>query len=464
MTKMTEEAGVPPIERMGRGISRNVERWFPDTFIFAVILVFIVFVAAGFVEHRNPYLLMQDMYQGFWSFLAFGMQMCLILVSGYALAYHPKVRKGLTWICTLPKNGKQAAALIAFLSCVFSWVHWGLGLILGAYIAREMGRQAYLRRIPVHYAVLCTAGYSGMGLIWHWGLSGSAPLLVNTSGHFLEKIIGIVPVSQTIFSSYAIINSLIILIFAVVVFYLIHPAPARCRGIEHFAPGLVENNEEEERTRKLVNPTIADRLENSRWIAIGMSLIMVGSMVYWFSTKGFMAGLDLNAMNFIFILLGLIIYLNPIAYVKAIGNAAGAVGGILLQFPFYAGIQGMMMYSGLGATMANLIVKIATPFTFPALVWLVAGLASVITPSGGGEWMTIGEPISRAGVALGVPAGKFIIAYAAGDTWTNMFNPFWAIPLLAITQVKARDMFGFCIAVMILAIIPYFFGLTFVPY
>ncbi len=463
MAKEPKREAVPVIERMGHTISRNVERWFPDPFLFAIILIFITFIMAWIIQARNPYLLMQDMYKGFWAFLAFAMQMCLILVTGYALAYHPRVRQGIAWLCTLPKTGKQAAALIALISNIFSWVNWGLGLIIGAYFAREMGRQAYFRKLPVHYPMLCTAGYTGLGLIWHWGLSASAPLLSTVKGHFLEKIIGVVTVDKTILHPYTLINSLIILVFAVVVCYLLHPGPERCRGIEHYAPRLIEKVEEEKAEKPAV-VTIADKIENNRWIALVMLILMIGSMVWWFRSKGFMAGLDLNAVNFCFIILGLLLYFNPIAYMRAIYTAAAAVGGIILQFPFYAGIQGVMMYSGLGATLAGWLAKVATPFTYPVIAWFIAGVVNVFIPSGGGEWMTIGETLSRAGVALGVPPGKFIIAYAAGDAWTNMFNPFWAIALLAITQVRARDMFGYCIAIMLLAIIPYALGLTFVPY
>lgn len=460
-----EKRKAPAIERMGYGISRNVERWFPDPFTFAILLIFVIFIMAWSIEHRNPLLLTEDMYKGFWDFLAFAMQACLSLITGYALAYHPKLRKGIDRLCTLPQNGKQAAALVAFIACVFSWVNWGLGLIIGAYFARAMGRQAYFRKMPVHYPVLCAAGYSGIGLIWHWGLSASASLLSTVEGHFLEDIIGIVTLDQTIFSSYALFNSLIILIFAVVVFYLLHPYPQRCRGIEHYAPDLVEREKyEEENAEKPVVISFADKIENNRGIMLVMLLLMTSAIVHWFASEGFIDGLDLNAINFCFILLGLAIYFNPVAYMRAIYNAMPAAGGIILMFPFYAGIQGVMMYSGLGATLAEWLAETATSFTFPVIAWLTGGMVNLFIPSGGGEWMTIGESISRAGVDLGVPTGKFMIAYAAGDAWTNLFNPFWAIALLAITKVKASDMFGYCITVLILAVIPYSLGLTFIPY
>ncbi len=453
---------IPAIERMGYGISRSVERWFPDPFLFAIILLFIVYIMALVIQGSNPYECMQFMYQGFWGFLSFAMQMCLILLLGYAVAFHPAVGRLIKWLCGVPRNGKQAAAMIAFIACIFSWANWGLGLIVGALMAREMARSAHERGMPVHYPVLCAAGYTGMGLIWHWGLSGSAPLLSNVPGHFLEGVIGLVPANETIFSSYGLLNSLLILIFAMVICYLLHPGRAeRCRGLEVYAPQLLKAEAAPEKP-KLVS--VADKIENNRWIAIIMVCLGIGSMVWLFGTKGFMAGLNLNSVNFCFIIIGLALYRNPIAYVRAIYRGAGVVGGIILQFPFYAGIQGVMVHSGLAVTLASLLARVATRATLPIIALLIGGLVNMFIPSGGGEWMTVGDVVARASVAVGAPAGQTIMAYGAGDAWTNLFNPFWAIALLAITQVRARDMFGYCIAILIIAIVPYALGLTFIPY
>ncbi len=453
---------VPVIERMGYGISRSVEKWFPDPFLFAIILLFIVFIMAGAIQGRNPYECMQYMYQGFWGFLAFAMQMCLILLLGYAVAFHPAVGRLIKRLCGLPKNGKQAAALVALVSCIFAWVNWGLGLVVGALMAREMARNAHERGMAVHYPVLCAAGFSGLGLIWHWGLSGSAPLLSTVPGHFLEDVIGIVPANETILSSYGLLNSLLILVFAMGVLYLLHPRSAeRCRGLEHYAPQLLK---EEAAVEKPKIVSVADKIENNRWIAIITLCLGIGSMVWWFGTKGFMKGIDLNSVNFCMIIIGLILYRNPIAYVRAIYRGASVVGGIILQFPFYAGIQGVMIHSGLAVTLANALARVATVATMPIIAWLIGGFVNLFIPSGGGEWMTVGDTVARAAVAIGAPAGQTIMAYAAGDAWTNLFNPFWAIALLAITQVRARDMFGYCIAILIIAIIPYALGLTFIPY
>ena len=453
-----------PIERMGHSISGSVEKWFPDPFLFAILLLFLVYILAWIIEGKNPYVSMGFMYLGFWAFLAFAMQMCLILLLGYVIAVHPLVGALIRGLCRIPRNGKQAAALVALIACIFAWINWGLGLVMGALMAREMGRNAYSRGMVVHYPVLCAAGYTGLGLIWHWGLSGSAPLLSNVPGHFLEKLIGLVPANETIFSSYGLLNSVLIAIFAMVICYLLHPARAEgCRGVDQYAPSILKAEEPRESEKPQVL-TFADKIENSQLIAVVTVLLGVGAMIWWFRTKGFMAGINLDSVNFIFILIGLALYRNPIAYVRAIFKGSGAVGGIILQFPFYAGIQGVMTRSGLAVTFADALARVATRFTMPVISLIMGGFVNLFIPSGGGEWMTIGEVVARTSIAVEAPIGKIIMAYGAGDAWTNLFNPFWAIALLAITQVRARDMFGYCITIMIFATIPYFIGLTFIPY
>lgn len=452
---------MPILEALGYRISASVEKWMPDPFLFAVILTFVTYLMGIFIAGSSPMDMVLNWYKGFWNLLTFAMQMVLILVTGYALAYHPTVNRFLVKLASVPNNGKQAAALVALVAMIFSWINWGLGLIVGAILAREVGRQAYFRKIPVHYPAIVTAGYTGLGMIWHWGLSASAPLLSATKGHFFEDIYGVIPTSQTIFSGYALTLSILSIIFVVAVMYAISPAdPRRCRGIEHYAPQLLKEEEEGKAEEKA--ETIADKIENSIIIGLLLSLMGLVYIIYYFGIK--MGGLNLNIVNFTFLFIGLLLYLRPIKYLRAFYRAIPSSAGIVLQFPFYAGIMGMIKYSGLGKIMAGWLIGISTPLTFPAVAWLVGGFVNIFVPSGGGEWAVIGETISRAAMELGVPIGKAIIAYGAGDQWTNLFQPFWAIPLLGICSVRARDVFGYCITLMLLAAIFYALALTFVPY
>ncbi len=483
---MKEEAPPSPLERLGWRLSASVEKWMPDPLIFALILTLITFLMALLILQPQrtmdsasilKWLFMDVWYRGFWELLTFAMQMALILVTGYAIAYHPWVYRGLRRLATMPTDTKSAAALTAFVAMITGWINWGLGLIIGAILARTIGIEFHRRGKPLHYPAVVAAGYAGLGFTWHWGLSASAPLLLNTPGHFLKGVVNelygreVFPLNETIFHPYTLLNLLIIIVFGVIAFYAIAPKGENLRGIDKVAPHIIEvaRREEEESKKVGGSKTIADKLENSKILALLISLPGLIAMGWWFSLKGFFAGLDLNSLNFIFIMVGLLLYANPIAYMKAIARASGAVAGILIQFPFYAGIMGIMRYGAvegpnLATILANSIASVATPFTWPVICLYIAGLVNIFIPSGGGEWAAIGEILTRTSAALGVPLGKTVIAYAAGDMWTNLFQPFWAIPLLGLTGTRARDVFGYTIAVMILATIPFSLGLLLIPY
>ncbi|MEM2203581.1 MAG: TIGR00366 family protein [Sulfolobales archaeon] len=485
---MAEEAAtekMPLLERFGLKLSEKVEKVMPDPLIFAILLTIITWILAIVVI--RPYekmgviatiqwLFVDSWYRGFWDLLAFAMQMALILVTGYAIAYHPVIYRGVKRLARIPKSTKSAAALTALVSLLLAWLHWGLSLILSAILAREIGLEFYRNKRPLHYPAVVASAYAGLGLNWHWGLSASAPLISNTPGHFFAKLfkdlygVETIPLSETIFHPYTLANMILIIVFGTLAFYAVAPRNVS-RGVDVVAPHVIEVAVKEgEEARKPEIKTIADRLENSRILALLIGIPALIAMWFWFSRLGFFRGLDLNSLNFIFILAGFLLYLNPIAYMRAIARATPAVAGILIQFPFYAGIMGLMRYTtvdggpNLATVLSVALAQLATPVTWPAINLYLSGFINLFIPSGGGEWAAIGEIITRTSHQLGVPIGKAIIAYAAGDQWTNLFQPFWAIPLLAITGTRARDVFGYTIAVMILATIPFSLGLVLIPY
>ena len=460
----TEESA---LERMGSAMANWVERWMPSPFLFAIILTYIVYIAAVLGTDAGVFETVEFWYDGFWAFLTFAMQMVLILMTGFVVAYHPRVNAGLQWLSRLPSNGKQAIVLVGVIAMVLAWVHWGLGLIVGAIFAREMGKTAYRNGISVHYPLLCVAGYMGLGLTWHWGLSGSAPLLLATEGNeFIEMgiIDETVPTSATILHPYALTLTVLSIAFAAVVLYLLSPSPERSRDITAYIPedelfetaadgGEMETKAEGATDDSSDGRVPAERLNNSRimggLIALA-GLVMVG---YTFATLGLDA-LDLNVVNFAFLMAGLAIYTRPQLYRDRFGDASNAAAGVILLFPFFAGIQGIMASSGLAESMAEGLLAISSPETFPIFAWLAAAVINMFVPSGGGEWIVLGPSVLEAAQAHGIPAGHATMAYAVGDAHTNLLNPFWALPLLAITQIKAREMFGYAIA-MLLLLIPF---------
>ena len=451
------------LERAGYWLSDKVERWMPSPFLFAIILTYLVFLAGLVFTDSGPTQLVGHWYDGFWAFLTFAMQMVLILMTGFAIAYHPRVNDGITRLTELPSNGKQAAVLVGVVAMVLGWIHWGFSLILGAIFAREMGMTARERGIDVHYPLLATAGYLGLGLTWHWGLSASAPLQIATDGNaFIEMgvVDGVVPTSATIFSSYALVLFVLSVLFAAAMLYLLAPSPSRSQGIEAFVDPEVLDGEDEavadgsgSSGDSTTASVPADLVDNSRLLGGVVALTGVGMFALQFAQRGLDA-LSLNVVNWGFLFAGLLIYTNPSAYRERFGEAASAAAGIILLFPFFAGIQGIMSGSGLAELLAEQLVAVASPATFPVVAWLTGAVINLFVPSGGGEWIVVGPSVLRAANDLGVRAGKATVAYAVGDAHTNLLNPFWALPLLAITGIKARQMFGYAVA-MLLLLIPF---------
>nr|WP_312908583.1 TIGR00366 family protein [Natronosalvus caseinilyticus] len=459
-------------ERAGKGLADVVERWMPSPFLFAILLSYLVFVAGMVFEGSGPLEMTTYWFDGFWAFLAFAMQMTLILMTGFVLAYHPRVNALLKGLTQLPSSGKQAVVLVGVFSMAVAWIHWGFSLILGAIFAREMGKTAHRNGMPVHYPLLCVAGYMGLGLTWHWGLSASAPLLLNTpENEFIEGgyIDGIVPASETIFSSYALLLTVSSIVVAAVFLYLLAPGAGRTRSITEFVDE--QNLFDDSGAGSDTVPdggidtyeTPAEKIDNSRLlgglIALG-GVVMVG---YLLATEGLDAW-NLNLVNFAFLFAGLLVFLRPAYYRERFGEAAEAAAGIILLFPFFAGIQGMMNASGLSSSIAEGLFAISSPETFPIIAWIAGGIVNLFVPSGGGEWIVLGPSVVEAAQGHGVPVGQATIAYAVGDAHTNLFNPFWALPLLAITGIKAREMFGYAIAMMLLLTPFLALALTFIPY
>ncbi len=451
------------LEKMGYSISSNVEKWMPNPYLFAIILTFITFLLGIVFAQQGPIEMVDHWGEGFWDLHNFAMQMVLVLVTGYVLAYHRLTRKLIMGLARLPKNGGQAVVMVALVAMILSWINWGLGLIVGAIIARETGRQAYFNNIKVHYPLLCTAGYMGLGLTWHWGLSGSAPLLSATDGHVFQDLIDIIPAGETIFSGYGLALSVLSLIYASVIIYFLSPkSEEKIRGIDYYVPEAIEKADEEDEAKKEKFDSIAEKIDNSKILGGLLALMGIIYIIRYFFIKG--EGLNIDIVNFCFLFIGLALYTSPKSYLENFYTAVKSAAGIILQFPFYAGIMGMISLSGLGVIMAGWLVDISTPGTFPIISWLTAGLANLFVPSGGGEWSVVGETILRAAQDLNVPIGKTIMAYSVGDAWTNLFQPFWAIPLLGITGIKARHMFGYCITMLILLIPFLAIALSVIPY
>jgi len=442
------------IPRLGTALARVARRIVPDPFVLALGLTAIVFICGFLVVliardlpwSDSLWTLCTGWYQGFKDpqGLTFALQMCLVLVTGHALAVTPAVQRFVTLIARIPKTTPAAALLVAAVACLAGIIHWGLGAIVGALLGREIARSALKEGRKLHYPLLGAAAYSGLA-VWHGGLSGSAPLKVAESGHFVENLMGVLPMSKTVFSPLNLLITGALLVVIPVLFWALAPRK------ESDAQGPPANTLGKLPARdKADGSGLVALLQNSNIVGATVGL---GGLAFFAcaSATGRMA-FDLNAVNVLFLFLGITLHGGLRHYVAAVADGARGAGAIVLQFPFYFGILGIMQSSGLIQLVSAGFAGIAGRTTFPVLTFFSAGLVNLFVPSGGGQWIVQGEVLIRAGQELGVSPQTTVMAFAYGDAWTNMLQPFWALPLLGIMGLKARDIIGYT-AVIFLAML-----------
>jgi short-chain fatty acids transporter len=432
------------MQKMTRFFVALVQRYLPDPFLFAAILTFIVYVGGLVLTENTPYQMVQHWGNGFWNLLTFSMQMVLVLVTGHALAESPPIKKILRSIASLVTSPSGAIMMTCFVAAIASWINWGFGLVVGALLGREMARKVK----GLDYRLIIACAYMGF-LVWHAGLAGSIPLALNTPTDWSYKLTNGIPVGQTIFAPFNLITAIVLILTLPILARLMMP-----KEVISVDPALLEEKE------FVVPParTPADRVENSSAVSI---LLAVGATIYLIFHFGKGGSLNLNIVNFIFLFSGILLHWTPRRYINALYTAVKGSSGIILQFPFYAGIMGMMVTSGLAAVISQWFVNISTPFTFPFFTFLSAGVVNVFVPSGGGQWAVQGPIILPASTALGVDTARAAMAIAWGDAWTNMIQPFWALPALGIAGLNARDIMGYCVMALLYSGIIISIGLLF---
>lgn len=432
--------------------NRVMQRYLPDPFIFVIILTFVVFGLGLIFTESGPYQMAQHWGNGFWGLLLFAMQMVLVLVTGHVLASSQVFKKGLSSLASLAKTPGQAVIIVTIVSLVASWINWGFGLVIGALFAKELAKKV----MNVDYRLLIASAYSGF-VIWHGGLSGSTPLTIATEGHFSQDLIGIIPTSETIFSSFNLFIIIALFIVIPIVNRLMMPSKEQTVTID---PIVLQEEVPLAATVEKVDMTPAERLENSRIVSLSIGGLGLVFLFYYFANNGFKLNLDI--VNFLFLFLGILFHGTPKRFLEAIVNAVKGASGIIIQFPFYAGIMGMMTASGLATVISNGFVSISNEFTFPLFAFLSAGLVNIFIPSGGGQWAVQAPVMLDAAIELGVSIPKTAMAVAWGDAWTNLIQPFWALPALAIAGLKAKDIMGFCVLTLIVSGIIISIGFLFI--
>lgn len=438
------------LNRLAGFFVRVVERWMPDPFLFCVILTAVCFFFALWLTPAGVFDLVSQWYDGLWQILPFAMQMILILLTGYTLAGSGPVRKGLIWVASVPRSQGSAIVVLTLVAMTLALVNWGVALVAGALLAREMAR-----RVPnCDYGFLVAGAYSGF-VIWGSGLSSSIALVSATAGsslNFIARYTGTesTPLTETLFAPFNLALVAGMLVGMPLMFRWMMPRGAQIRRPR---PSIFIEPEAERDEDSAVGSqqgqTPAARIERCcflLWIIAGLGLAY---LVRHFLTKGFQ--LDLNIVILLFLVAGMLLHGRPVGYVRAFNESARVAGPLVLQYPLYGGIMGMMQQSGLAELISQWFVSISTPSTFPVYTYLSALLVNMFVPSGGGQWAVQGPVMIPAALQLGVSPAVAAMAVAFGDQGSNMLQPFWALPALAVAGLRVRDIMGYCVMTFLLS-------------
>ncbi|KPQ26397.1 MAG: short-chain fatty acids transporter [Halomonas sp. HL-48] len=409
---------------------KMVERYLPDPYIFVLLLTLIAAIAAIAIERQTPLAVLRFWGDGFWGLLTFSMQMLLVLVTGFMLASSPPVKRLLQRLASTAKTPGGAIILVTLVSLTASWINWGFGLVVGALFAKELARL-----VRVDYRLLVASAYSGF-VVWHGGLAGSIPLTIATEGHFAADDIGVISTGSTVFAFFNLAIVACLFISIPLVNRLMLPDE---KDSVYIDTKLLDD--EPEAKSRITRP--AEKLENSTTLAWLVGIPGLLFLIDHFLLRG--GSLNLNIVNFLFLFLAIVLHRTPRNLLTSLQEAIKGGAGIVIQFPFYAGIMAIMVESGLAQSMSEWLVSFATETSLPFWSFISAGIVNLFVPSGGGQWAVQAPVMLPAAEALGADISRVAMAVAWGDAWTNLLQPFWALPVLAIAGLKAKDIMGFCL-------------------
>ncbi len=426
------------LERIGLALANWTEKWFPDALVFALIGIVVVFVF-GLLLGESPSKLALEGGKTFWTLIPFTMQMAMIIIGGFVVASTPAVYWCIQKLAGVPKTPRGAISLVAFFSMFTSLISWGFSLIFSGLLVRELAPRVK----GMDYRAAGAAAYLGLGAVWALGLSSSAALMMATKGAIPPKLFaisGLIPLTQSLFLWQSIATAAILIIISMAVAYWSAPSAEKARTAEHYG---IEY--------KPIDMSVEPRTKPGEWLEYNPLLnLLVAGLLAWYlidvfqkSPTGALAALDLNTYNLIFITIGLILHWTPRRFLRAVSQSIPATGGVLIQFPFYAVIFGMIVGTGISEFLSKLFFAISTQSTYSLLVALYSAVLGVFIPSGGSKWVIEAPYVLQAAMMHNVHLGWVVQIYNAAEALPNLINPFWMLPLLGLLGVKARDLVGY---------------------
>ena len=433
------------------------EKIMPDPYVFAVLLTFLgALMSWKFAPNATPAGIVAAWYAGVFTIFTFAFQMVIMLVAGYALATSPFIHKALARVASLATTAMSAVSLTLFVSLIASWLNWGLGLVTAALLAREVAK-----RVRIDFGWLVAAAYSGF-VISTEGLSGSIALSQATHGsalNIVEKVTGHgLPLSQTVFTRFNLIPIAVLLVILPVLFRYIGPTaentviadPERLRA------------EDQAKVPPEAADTVGAKLDHA-WI-LNLGLAAFGIFALVMELKRVHGSIDLNLVIMTLVLVGLLLHWRPVAYIAAVKHAARITGPLILQYPLYGGLMGIITTTGLAGVLSKIFIRFSTAHTLPFFTYLTSLVITLFVPSGGGHWAVQGPFAIPAAVNLHSSLAGTTMAVAMGESVANMLQPFFALPILAIAGIKMRRMMGFMVITFFVSLVAFGVSLlTLVP-
>jgi|TARA_B110000914_G_C15515658_1_gene473389 short-chain fatty acids transporter len=444
-------------------IENFFKRFLPSPFIIAVLLTFTTIILAVIFSSFNDsdsslsFLeILSSWERGIWNndLLVFAYQMILILVLGNILVLSAPVNKVILLIAKKATSTEKAVVIVSFSVMLVAFFNWGLGLIFGAILARKIGDYSIENNIELNYPLVGAAGYVGL-MVWHSGISGSAPIKVAEDNHLFslmssredsylyENLPTSLNFDLTVLSYANLITFSLLLVLVPLAFYFL----SKNTSTDNATLKTLELNSKPLPSVKLSG------LENSRLFSFIFAIVLLIAFFYQYSDQLIMFKITPNSLNFFMLGLSVLLHSNFKSFLNALKLSINGASGILIQFPLYFGIMGIMKESGLIIFISDFFISISNEFTLPIFTFFSAAIINVFVPSGGGQWVIQGPVVIAAATELNVPIQKVVMALAYGDQLTNMLQPFWALPLLAITKLKAKEILPYTLIIMLVGLV-----------
>lgn len=417
--------------RFSKKFQFAADKIIPDSFVFCVILTFVTYILGLIFTKAGPVKLIKFWYDGLWTQIAFAFQMTLMVTLASAAAKSPQIERGLSKLAKLPKSPSVAYVFFIVIITFASWINWAFGTILSPILAMYLSKNVK----KLHFPLLITIGYACMVMIQPICPSISAVALLATPGHFLADKIGVLPWTTTAFNPVGV--AMVVTLFLVTILIAVGTRPSDSEIVEF--EGDIEPLAEKEET--VENPTVADKMNGSRVMMLLLGLAALVYIVFHFATKG-VKDLNLNFIIFLFLTVDIFLYGTPLKFIQAVKSNIGHAAAILIQFPFYGGIMGMMGSSGLTLVLSNALLSISNARTFYMISYWSASLVNLFVPSQGGQWMVQGPVLVNAAQSLGAHIPTVVSAFMLGDEATNLIQPLYIIPALALVDMKLKNAWG----------------------